>query len=260
MSFAVVIPARHGASRLPGKPLRRVGGMTLIQHAWEVACRSGAGRVVVATDDERIAEAVTGFGGECLMTAADHASGTDRVAEVARRLALPDDYIVVNLQCDEPQMPAVLIDQVAAAVTAAGELADMATLATPIRSQEELINPNVVKVVRDARLRALYFSRAPIPWARDVAAASSDGWSAAAEPPLRHIGLYAFRVAFLQTFVTWAPVPLEQTEALEQLRALWHGCTIRVEMAKARPGVGVDTEQDLQALRRRVEEGAGPAD
>lgn len=252
MSYTVVIPARYAASRLPGKPLREIGGRTLVEHAWRLAQDSGAGRVIVATDDARVASIADGFGADVCMTATHHASGTDRIAEVARLAGLADDHVLVNLQCDEPQMPAALLDQAAGAI-ASDPVAAIATLCTPIREAAELFDPNVVKVVMDVRGHAIYFSRAPVPWARDAFAQSPGTLPPGDSPYHRHIGLYAYRAGFLREFVGWTPCALERTEALEQLRALWHGRIIRVEVAQALPGPGVDTEQDLAALRERVE-------
>ncbi|MDX9740219.1 MAG: 3-deoxy-manno-octulosonate cytidylyltransferase [Gammaproteobacteria bacterium] len=257
MSYTVVIPARYGASRLPGKPLRLIAGRTLVEHAWRLARESGAERVIVATDDERVATVAREFGAEVCITGTQHASGTDRIAEVARVVGLADDHIVVNLQCDEPQMPAALLDQVARAIAEDAEVS-IATLCAPIREAAELFDPNVVKVVVNARGHALYFSRAPIPWARDAFARAPGVMPEGDAAYLRHIGLYAYRAGFLQEFVGWTPCMLERTEALEQLRALWHGRVIRVEVAHVRPGPGIDTEEDLTALRVAVE-GSGPA-
>jgi 3-deoxy-manno-octulosonate cytidylyltransferase (CMP-KDO synthetase) len=252
MSYTIVIPARYGASRLPGKPLREVGGRTLVEHAWRLARESGAERVIVATDDERVAAVARGFGAEVFMTAAHHASGTDRIAEVARTAGFADDHIVVNLQCDEPQMPAALLDQVARAIAGDAD-ASIATLCTPIDEAAELFDPNVVKVVLDAQGYGIYFSRAPIPWARDAFARAPGVLPGGEAVYYRHIGLYAYRAGFLQEFVGWGSCALERTEALEQLRALWHGSRIRVEVAQVRPGPGIDTEADLTALRAAVE-------
>ena len=246
MSFTVVIPARYAASRLPGKPLRELAGRPLVEHAWRRASESGAVEVIVATDDERIARVAEGFGARVCMTDGAHASGTDRIAEVARVMGLADDRVVVNLQCDEPYMPAALIDQVAADIAGDAE-ASIATLCAPLEGADELFDPNAVKVVRDARGCALYFSRAPIPWARDAFAQGRR--EPGASTHFRHIGLYAYRAGFLREYVGWPVCELERVEALEQLRALWHGRRIRVGIASERPGPGVDTEQDLAALQ-----------
>jgi 3-deoxy-manno-octulosonate cytidylyltransferase (CMP-KDO synthetase) len=250
-SFRVVIPARYGARRLPGKPLLDIGGKTLIARVWEQATASQAGEVVVATDDERVSEHCRSIGADVVLTSAGHQSGTDRLAEVAAARGWSADSIVVNLQGDEPCMPPVLIDQVAEAATQ-GHAASMATMATPITDAKALFDPHVVKVVTDAEHNALYFSRAPIPWHRD------EFFGSRAHLPanttfLRHIGLYAYRTAFLAGFVTWPPAPLEMAESLEQLRALWHGERIRVAMAKVAPGPGVDTADDVKAVLRWLE-------
>lgn len=243
MSYTVVIPARYGASRLPGKPLREVRGRTLVEHACRRGIESGAAEVIVATDDERIATVARAAGAQACMTDPAHPSGTDRIAEVARVRGFADDHIVVNLQCDEPDMPATLIGQVAA--EAAGDPdASIATLMTPLEEAGDLFDPNVVKVCVDAEGHAIYFSRAPIPWARDAFAREA-GALPAGVTYYRHIGLYAYRAGFLREFVAWGPCELERVEALEQLRALWHGRKVRVGLARAHPGAGIDTESDL---------------
>ena len=253
MSFSVVIPARFGSTRLPGKPLLDIGGKTMVQRVWEQACLSSAEQVVIATDDQRIVDAATAFGAEVCMTSTGHPSGTDRLQQVATEMGWPDHHIVVNVQGDEPLIPPAVIDQVAnnlAAHTDAG----MATLSEAIKDLAELMNPNAVKVVTDARGMALYFSRAPIPWPRDAfindqqTLPDSGQW-------YRHIGIYAYRTAFLHHYVTWPPAPLEQLESLEQLRALYNGTLIHVaEALQAVPG-GVDTQDDLQAVRMLVGQG-----
>lgn len=248
--FTVVIPARYGASRLPGKPLAEIRGEPVVRHVHRRATESGAQRVVVATDDPRIEAACQAFGAEVLATAAGHPTGTDRIAEVVERLALPPDAIVVNLQGDEPLMPPGLL-ALAARSLADDPAAAVATLAVPIDAAAELFDPAAVKVVCDARGHALYFSRAPIPWDRDRfeaiedAAVAAGGW-------LRHLGLYAYRAEFLRRYPRLAPAPAEQHEALEQLRALWHGFTIRVAVADQRPGPGVDTPEDLACVAARL--------
>lgn len=250
MSYTVVIPARYAASRLPGKPLRELAGRPLVEHAWRCARRSGAAQVIVATDDERIAEAARDFGAQVCMTDPGHASGTDRIAEVAAAIGLDDDAVVVNLQSDEPLMPPALLDQVAAEALGDAE-ASIATLCTPIADADELFDPNVVKVVFDRRGHALYFSRAPIPWARDAFAQGARVLPSQQDlaAHFRHIGLYAYRAGFLREYVSWEPCALERTEALEQLRAMWHGRRIRIAVACERPGPGIDTPQDLSALQ-----------
>ncbi len=245
--FVVVIPARHASSRLPGKPLLEIAGKPMIQHVWEQARRSAAQRVLVATDDARIVEACQAFGAEVELTAVEHNSGTDRLAEVARALGLADDAIVVNVQGDEPLIPPAIIDQVAANL-AANPQAAIATLAEPISDAQTLFNPNAVKVVSDCNGLALTFSRAPLPWARD-AFATDRSQLPAGVPYRRHIGIYAYRAGFLQDFVAWGPCWLEDSECLEQLRALWHGVRIHVADACQSPPAGVDTAEDLARVR-----------
>ena len=247
-AFTVVIPARYASTRLPGKPLQDIAGKPMVQHVWEQARRSAAQRVVVATDDARIVEACAAFGAEVLLTRVDHNSGTDRLAEVASQLGLASDAIVVNVQGDEPLIPPAIIDQVAANLAAHPE-AGIATLAEPIEDVQALFNPNVVKVVADLNGLALTFSRAPLPWARDAFAVSRDQLPADV-PYRRHIGIYAYRAGFLHDFVTWGPCWLENTECLEQLRALWHGVRIHVADALEAPPTGVDTPEDLERVRR----------
>lgn len=247
-AFTVVIPARYASTRLPGKPLQDIAGKPMIQHVWEQACKSSAGQVVVATDDARIVEACQGFGAQVILTRADHNSGTDRLAEVASALGLAADAIVVNVQGDEPLVPPAIIDQVAANL-AANPQAAIATLAEPISDVAALFNPNVVKVAIDRNGLALTFSRAPLPWARDAFAADRDSLPADV-PYRRHIGIYAYRAGFLQDFVAWGPCWLENTECLEQLRALWHGVRIHVADALEAPPAGVDTQEDLDRVRR----------
>lgn len=251
-AFTVVIPARYASSRLPGKPLLDIAGKPMIQHVWEQACRSAAARVVVATDDARIEQACLAFGAEVVMTRADHESGTDRLAEVASKLHLADDAIVVNVQGDEPLIPPALIDQVAQNLAAHTEAA-MATLAEPLADITALYNPNVVKVIGDKHGLALTFSRAPFPWARDQMAQGPLTELPASIPYRRHIGIYAYRAGFLQQFVSWGPCWLEMTECLEQLRALWHGCRIHVADALEAPPAGVDTAEDLARVRALLE-------
>lgn len=251
LDFTVVIPARLRSTRLPGKPLLLIAGKPMIQHVWEQARKSAASRVVIATDDASIVEACKAFGAEVLLTRADHESGTDRLAEVAAHLGLAADAIVVNVQGDEPLIPAVIIDQVAANLAAHPE-AGIATLAEPISEPEGVFNPNAVKVVSDRDGLALTFSRAPLPWARDAFARQRDALPEGV-PYRRHIGMYAYRAGFLHDFVSWGPCWLEQTESLEQLRALWHGVRIHVADAIEAPPVGVDTPQDLERVRRLLE-------
>jgi len=251
VSYTVIIPARYGSSRLPAKPLLEIGGRPMIQLVCERAARSRAGRVVVATDDQRIFEAVTAFGAEVLMTSADHQSGTDRLQEAAAALGLARDDIVVNVQGDEPLIPPEVIDQVAGNLAANPHCA-IATLCEPIESLELFLDPNAVKVVFGSDGRALYFSRAPIPWPRDAFARSRERLPADFAA-WRHIGIYAYRVEFLRRFVNWRLDPLETTECLEQLRALAHGEGIHVERACTAIPAGVDTRADLERVRALVE-------
>ena len=250
-AFTVVIPARFASTRLPGKPLQMIAGKPMVQHVWEQARKSAAQRVVIATDDARIVEACQAFGGEVVMTRVDHNSGTDRLAEVASQLGLAPDAIVVNVQGDEPLIPPSVIDQVAANLAAHAE-AGMATLAEPIEDLETLFNTNVVKVVSDLNGLALTFSRATLPWARDQFAKSQTQMPVGV-PYRRHIGIYAYRAGFLHDFVSWGPCWLEDTECLEQLRALWHGVRIHVADALIAPPAGVDTLEDLERVRRLLE-------
>ena len=253
MDFTVIIPARYAATRLPGKPLADLGGRPLLQWVHERALASGAARVVVATDDARIEAAARAFGAEVVMTSPEHRSGTDRIADAARQLGLPDEALVVNVQGDEPLMPPPLIRQVAGNL-AAHPAADMATLSQRILTLSDLASPHVVKVVSDREGYALYFSRALIPQPRDGMpeaehlADAVPGWQ-------RHIGIYAYRVGFLRAFVRWPPAAIESTEMLEQLRALWNGASIHVAEACAPAPVGVDTPDDLARLRERVAQG-----
>jgi 3-deoxy-manno-octulosonate cytidylyltransferase (CMP-KDO synthetase) len=245
--FTVVIPARYGSSRLAAKPLADIGGRPMVAWVHERALRSGAERVIVATDDERIADACRAFGAEVELTRPEHASGTDRIAEVAERRGWPGDAIVINVQGDEPRLPPELVAQVAGLLAARAD-ADIATLVTPIQSEPEFRDPNIVKVVIDRDGNALYFSRAPIPWPRD--AAEKEGmWPRPNAAPRRHIGLYAYRVRSLAAMTAEPPCPLEIEEKLEQLRALWLGQRIVVADALVHPPRGVDTAEDLAAAR-----------
>ncbi len=246
MSFTVIIPARYASSRLPGKPLADIAGRPMIQHVYERAVASGAREVIVATDDTRIAEAVTAFGGRACMTAADHPSGSDRLAEVVTRLGFEDDALVVNLQGDEPLMPPSLVQQVADDLAAHGDAA-MSTLCEPVTTAAELFDPHVVKVVMDRAGYALYFSRAVIPWDRDAFAVTTEELPANGRH-YRHIGLYAYRAGFIKEYVQWPACELEQMESLEQLRVLWHGRRIHVAVAEEAPGPAVDTAADLQRV------------
>lgn len=244
--FRVVIPARHASTRLPGKPLADLAGRPMIQHVHERVVASGALQVIVATDDQRVAAACAAFGAEVEMTSAAHASGTDRLAEVAMRRGWTGRDVVVNVQGDEPLLPPSLVRQVATLLEA-DPAADIATLATPIADLAEFLDPAAVKVTRRADHHALYFSRAPIPWHRDGQA--PDGSQREFGGALRHIGLYAYRVASLTRIAAAAPSALELAEKLEQLRALELGMTIIVGDARERPGPGIDTPADLERVR-----------
>jgi 3-deoxy-manno-octulosonate cytidylyltransferase (CMP-KDO synthetase) len=245
--FHVVIPARHASTRLPGKMLADVGGKPLVVRVAERAARSGAKTVTVATDHEPIREAVRSMGFDAIMTRVDHPSGTDRIAEAARTLGLGDEAVIVNVQGDEPLIDPALIASVATLLEAHPQAA-IATAAHAIVHAEEFFNPNVVKVVLDARGFARYFSRAPIPWARDAFAKVRDQLPAHM-PCYRHVGIYGFRGVFLARFPTLSASPLEQLEALEQLRALWHGFEIVVSLCGDAPHAGVDTPEDLARVR-----------
>lgn len=248
MSFYVVVPARYASTRLPGKPLADIAGKPMVVRVAERCQQSEAGQVYVATDDSRIAAALDGQV-PVVMTREDHPSGTDRLQEVAATLGLADDDIIVNVQGDEPLIPPSVINQVAANL-AANPSCQMATLCEPIDDADSLFNPNVVKVVFDNQGRALYFSRAPIPWHRDGFAGGGrdirDGqwW--------RHIGIYAYRVSFLHQYVQWPPAQLEQLESLEQLRAMANGVAIHVAPATEVVPGGVDTPADLERLRKQL--------
>ncbi|MEI7375559.1 3-deoxy-manno-octulosonate cytidylyltransferase [Dickeya chrysanthemi] len=244
MTFTAIIPARYASTRLPGKPLADIHGKPMVIHVMERARESGAGRVVVATDNADVARAVEQAGGEVCLTSPSHNSGTERLAEVIDRYGFTDDEIIVNVQGDEPLIPPVIIRQVAENL--AGSRAGMATLAVPITTCEEAFNPNAVKVVTDAEGYALYFSRATIPWERDRFAESRDSIG---DHFLRHIGIYAYRAGFIRRYVGWAPSQLEKIEMLEQLRVLWYGEKIHVAVAKEVPSVGVDTPEDLARVR-----------
>lgn len=236
--FVIVIPSRYASTRLPGKPLREINGKSMLEHVYERASESAAADIVIATDDERIAAAAEGFGARVCMTGNQHRSGTERIAEVCDLMDWPDEKIVVNLQGDEPTMPAALIDQCAALLR--DSCADIATLASPIASQEDFENPNVVKVIVGDNGNAIYFSRAPIPYAR-----TAELQPEARDAALHHHGIYAYRCGILRQIVAAEPADLELCEQLEQLRALALGMTIRVAIPTQRPGAGVDTEADL---------------
>jgi 3-deoxy-manno-octulosonate cytidylyltransferase (CMP-KDO synthetase) len=243
--FIVVIPARFASTRLPGKPLRLLHGKPMIQWVYQAAVDSGAADVVVATDDNRIVQAVEAFGGDCQLTSSNHQTGTDRIVEVCNARGWSDERIIVNLQGDEPLMASSNLAQVATNLLRSER--DMATLHKPIEPRDAQ-DPNLVKLVHDRSGRALYFSRAPIPYRRDAHDPA---------PQYRgHIGLYAYRVGFLKTYARLAPAETELSEKLEQLRALDHGYSIHTETASVNPGPGVDTEQDLQQVEMLMAQGA----
>ncbi len=242
VAFDVVIPARYDSTRLPGKPLLDIAGKSLIQRVYDCATASHASRVVVATDDQRIVEAVEAFGGEAWITSPHHVSGTDRVAELVQQLKFDRHRIVVNLQGDEPLMPGALVDEVAATL-AHDSRAVASTACCALRTAAEFHDPNVVKLVMNEHGHAMYFSRAPIPYPRFPGAATPPGY--------RHIGLYAYRVRDIVTFTGRPATTLELTEGLEQLRILHAGNCIAVCIAEQEPGEGVDTPEDLERVRAR---------
>lgn len=248
--FKVVIPARYGSTRLPGKPLLNIAGKPMIAHVCERAQEADADDVIVATDDVRIFQAVSDLGFKAVMTRADHQSGTERIAEVVRLCGWADDEIIVNLQGDEPLIPPTYIRDVAAAL-AGQQQAGIATLAAKITDPEEIFNPNAVKVVLNKAGYALYFSRAPIPWERD-AFTLTGGKPSGKSPYLRHIGLYAYTVGFLNRYCLWDASMLESVESLEQLRILWHGEAVRVKVVDRTPAAGVDTQEDLLRVEQAL--------
>ncbi|MBY8161851.1 3-deoxy-manno-octulosonate cytidylyltransferase [Vibrio fluvialis] len=246
MSFTVVIPARYQSTRLPGKPLADIAGKPMVQWVYEQAMQAGAERVIIATDDARVEQAVLAFGGTVCMTSPDHQSGTERLAEVVKLMGIEDSHIIVNVQGDEPLIPPSIIRQVADNLAASQ--APMATLAVEISHEDEVFNPNAVKVVTDKDGYALYFSRATIPWDRDNFAKDKT----VVQPLMRHIGIYAYRAGFINTYIQWPASQLEKIECLEQLRVLWYGEKIHVAVALEAPPAGVDTPEDLDAVRRIV--------
>lgn len=251
MDFRVIIPARYDSKRLPGKPLLDISGKPMVQHVHERAMESGASHVVIATDDDRIAKVAKGFGADVVMTSTEHSSGTDRLAEAAKLLDCSDDEIIVNLQGDEPLMPASVISQVAKDLYEHAD-ASVATLCTPIHSAEDVSNPNTVKVVFSKKGYALYFSRAPIAWEREHFRVSSFRPSGH-HMHYRHIGLYAYRASFLGRYVTWPVCDIEEMEVLEQLRVLWNDEKIHISEASAIPPPGVDTEEERQRVERLIQ-------
>ncbi len=248
-SFKIIIPARYASTRLPGKALLDIAGKPMLQHVYETACSSEARQVYIATDDERIFEAASQFGAEVIMSSKDHASGTDRLAEVVDLLGEDDNSIIVNLQGDEIGMSPAVVNQVANALIDHTEV-NMSTVCEQINSVDEVIDPNIVKVVMDKNNFALYFSRAPIPWDREANGNIQNSFKE--NQYFRHIGLYGYRAAFLKSYATLPKCVLEEQECLEQLRALYHGERIHVCLAIEATGIGVDTEQDLQQARDRL--------
>lgn len=248
MRFSVLIPARLASTRLPDKPLANIAGVPMVVRVAQRARQSGAERVVVAADDARIVTACEAHGVEVLLTRTDHPSGSDRLAEACVQLGLADDEIVVNVQGDEPLIDPALIDAVAATLASHPDAA-MSTAAHAIDSLEDFLNPNVVKTVLDAQGNALYFSRAPIPWWRDGFAKNGPTALPTSPAPLRHIGIYGYRAGFVRQFPSLPPAPVEATEALEQLRAQWHGHRIAVHVSAHAPGPGIDTPEDLARVR-----------
>jgi 3-deoxy-manno-octulosonate cytidylyltransferase (CMP-KDO synthetase) len=245
VSFTVLIPARLASTRLPRKPLADIGGLPMVVRVARQAARSGAKRVVVAGDDAEIVSACRAHGVAALLTRLDHASGSDRLAEACVLLGLDGADVVVNVQGDEPLIDPDLVARCARLLDEHTDCV-MGTAAHAIRSRADFANPNIVKVVLDASGRALYFTRSPVPFWRDAPTAGA----LPAEPaPLRHVGLYAYRASFLRRFPTLAPAPIERTEALEQLRVLWHGERIAVHVTEQAPGTGVDTPEDLERVR-----------
>jgi 3-deoxy-manno-octulosonate cytidylyltransferase (CMP-KDO synthetase) len=248
MSFIVVIPARFGSSRFPGKPLAMIEGKPMIQHVVERANEAGATRVIVATDDSRIQNVVEGFADVC-MTSSDHQSGTERIAEVIQKERIPPASIVVNVQGDEPFIPAENITQVAQNLAQATQC-QMATLSTPINSAEDVFNPNIVKVLVNNANESIYFSRSPIPFERERM--MTNPTSADTALYKRHIGIYAYRAQYVQQYVDYVPSTLEQIESLEQLRAIWYGDKIHCDVAIAPPPIGIDTPEDLERLLNTI--------
>jgi len=251
-SFIIAIPARYESTRLPGKALRELAGKPLVQHVWERAIASQADKVIIATDDERIAAAGRGFGAEVCMTGSQHRSGTDRLAECAGQYNWDEDQIIVNLQGDEPLIDPALLDRVADDL-ANHQRAGIATLCAPITDAEEFFAPDVVKVVRDAEGYALYFSRAPIPWRQNDPAAAP-GQLPEGSSSYRHIGIYAYRARVLRRLAATPAPAIEQTESLEQLRALYLAIPIHVAIADGAPPAGVDTAEDLERVEKALQQ------
>lgn len=248
--YKIVIPARYGSSRLPGKPLIELAGKPMIQHVYERAVETGVKEVVIATDDQRIFDMAKSFGAEVVMTSPEHENGTERIAEVAQKLGWQEQDVIVNLQGDEPLIPKALVE-----LTAKGLLdnpeAGMSSLCTPISSAEDAFDPNVVKAVLDNKGFAMYFSRAPIPWDRDLYKTSQEKITGIA-PVYRHIGMYGYRVSFLNEYTSMEMTTLEQAECLEQLRALCYGVKIHMGVIAEPPGHGVDTPDDVARVEAQL--------
>ena len=249
MEFVVVIPARYASTRLPGKPLADICGKPMIQHVYEKACLSGASKVVIATDHQKVFDAAKHFTNDVLMTREDHQSGTERLAEVVDLLDLSDDTIVVNVQGDEPLLSPDNVSQVATLL--AQSTAPMATLSVAIEERDEVFNPNAVKVVSDINKNALYFSRASIPFDRSAMMAEQQPLNLA--PFQRHVGIYAYRAGFIKQYIQLSVSPLEVLESLEQLRVLYHGYAIKIEQAVVTPHAGVDTPEDLAKVVAHIQ-------
>ena len=245
MEFRIIIPARYESTRLPGKVLKEIRGKPMVQHVYDRAVESGADHVLVATDHRKVVEAVEGFGGNVCLTSSEHQSGTERLAEAVEALDCEDEEIVIGLQADEPLMPADAIRQLAESLEEHDNV-KVASLCQPIIDAEELFNPHVVKVVLNRRNFAMYFSRAPIPWDREHF--SNESQAKPTEHHYRHIGIYGYRAAFLREYIEWSDSPLESIESLEQLRILWHGGRILMNISKKMIPPGVDTEADLRKV------------
>ncbi|WP_221798769.1 3-deoxy-manno-octulosonate cytidylyltransferase [Oceanobacter mangrovi] len=253
--YKIVIPARYASSRLPGKPLIELAGKPMIQHVYERACETGVAEIVIATDDERIQAAALAFGADVVMTSPDHENGTERIAEVARIKGWADDAVIVNLQGDEPLIPRSLIEKTASGLLE-NPVAGMSSICTPVRSDHDAFDTNVVKVVTDKQGFAMYFSRASIPWDRD-GYKTNPGVITSRAPVYRHIGMYGYRVSFLKQYSEMEASPLELVESLEQLRALWNGIKIHMSVIDEPPGHGVDTPDDVARVEQMLQQLAG---
>lgn len=242
--YTIIIPARYASTRFPGKPLAMLGDKPVLQHVYERATGSAASNVIIATDDERIEKAARRFGADVCMTSSGHDSGTERLAEVVDRREMAGSDVIVNLQGDEPFMPAACLDQVAQLLIDDSQCG-MATLGHRLHDRADIDNPNIVKLITDKNGYALYFSRAPVPWNRDAP-------QSAGQACIRHIGLYAYTADFLRRYIKMQPCELESIEALEQLRVLWHGDKIKVAVTGLDTGVGIDSPQDLEKAQKRL--------